>query len=137
MKQFKYLLIAFFALSLTASVNAQTTKSKKAKTTKTTTHAHAAKYQCPMKCEGDKTYDHARKCPVCNMKLNALPKDATAATYQCPMKCEGEKTYAKEGKCPVCNMKLKKMDAKKTTDPDGHNIVKITDLTGVKYLLGL
>ena len=26
-------------------------------------------YQCPMKCEGDKTYDHPGNCPVCNMKL--------------------------------------------------------------------
>jgi len=27
------------------------------------------KYQCPMKCEGDKTYDQSGNCPVCNMKL--------------------------------------------------------------------
>lgn len=27
------------------------------------------KYQCPMKCEGDKTYDQPGNCPVCNMKL--------------------------------------------------------------------
>lgn len=26
-------------------------------------------YQCPMKCEGDKTYDQPGNCPVCNMKL--------------------------------------------------------------------
>jgi transcription initiation factor IIE alpha subunit len=26
-------------------------------------------YYCPMKCEGDKTYDHPGNCPVCNMKL--------------------------------------------------------------------
>lgn len=26
-------------------------------------------YQCPMKCEGDKTYDKAGKCPKCNMNL--------------------------------------------------------------------
>ena len=29
----------------------------------------AGKYQCPMKCEGDKTYDQPGNCPVCNMKL--------------------------------------------------------------------
>ncbi len=28
-----------------------------------------SKYQCPMKCEGDKTYDSPLNCPVCNMKL--------------------------------------------------------------------
>jgi len=26
-------------------------------------------YQCPMKCEGEKTYDQPGNCPVCNMKL--------------------------------------------------------------------
>ena len=26
-------------------------------------------YQCPMKCEGDKTYDEAGRCPVCGMFL--------------------------------------------------------------------
>lgn len=29
----------------------------------------AVKYQCPMKCEGDKVYDKPGNCPVCNMKL--------------------------------------------------------------------
>jgi len=26
-------------------------------------------YQCPMKCEGDKTYAAPGNCPVCNMHL--------------------------------------------------------------------
>ena len=26
-------------------------------------------YQCPMKCEGDKTYTAPGNCPVCNMHL--------------------------------------------------------------------
>jgi hypothetical protein len=30
------------------------------------------KYTCPMKCEGDKTYDAPGNCPVCNMKLIAV-----------------------------------------------------------------
>jgi predicted small lipoprotein YifL len=29
----------------------------------------AAVYQCPMKCEGEKTYDKPGKCPKCNMDL--------------------------------------------------------------------
>jgi heavy metal translocating P-type ATPase len=29
-------------------------------------------YQCPMKCEGDKTYDEPGKCPVCNMHLDPV-----------------------------------------------------------------
>ncbi len=28
-----------------------------------------AKYHCPMRCEGDKTYDHPGDCPVCGMHL--------------------------------------------------------------------
>ncbi len=31
------------------------------------------KYECPMKCEGDKVYDFPGNCPVCNMKL--VPTD--------------------------------------------------------------
>jgi hypothetical protein len=27
------------------------------------------RYQCPMKCEGEKTYDEPGICPVCKMKL--------------------------------------------------------------------
>lgn len=27
------------------------------------------KYQCPMKCEGEKVYDQPGKCPVCKMNL--------------------------------------------------------------------
>jgi len=27
------------------------------------------KYFCPMKCEGNKTYDQPGNCPVCNMNL--------------------------------------------------------------------
>ena len=30
------------------------------------------KYQCPMKCEGDKTYSSAGKCPVCGMNLKKI-----------------------------------------------------------------
>jgi len=26
-------------------------------------------YQCPMKCEGDKTHDAPGNCPICNMHL--------------------------------------------------------------------
>ena len=34
-----------------------------------TDFAEGNKYQCPMKCEGSKTYDVPGNCPVCNMKL--------------------------------------------------------------------
>lgn len=29
-------------------------------------------YQCPMKCEGDKTYSVEGNCPVCKMKITEV-----------------------------------------------------------------
>ncbi len=29
-------------------------------------------YQCPMQCEGEKTYDKAGQCPVCEMDLEGV-----------------------------------------------------------------
>jgi len=94
-------------------------------------------YQCPMKCEGDKTYDEPGNCPVCNMKLvpaeevgnhhkhesehdhhhehyaehsaSSKPSDDDGK-YYCPMRCEGDKMYDKPGDCPVCGMHLKKAE---------------------------
>ncbi len=96
--------IAIFSFS---AADAQTTKQKvRSKKAKIAMH-----YQCPMKCEGDKTYHKNGKCPVCNMQMKAV-KASVATAYQCTMKCEGDKTYAQAGKCPVCEMDLKKLDKK-------------------------
>lgn len=73
-------------------------------------------YYCPMKCEGDKTYAKAGKCPKCKMNLKEEKKATAAKAYYCPMKCEGDKTYAEAGKCPVCKMNLKE----KSDDHSGH-----------------
>lgn len=35
-------------------------------------HEHATEYQCPMQCEGDKTYAEAGKCPKCGMDMDEL-----------------------------------------------------------------
>ena len=42
-------------------------------------------FECPMKCEGDKTYDTPGNCPVCNMNLNAMNsgKDAHGHSHGC------------------------------------------------------
>ncbi len=32
------------------------------------------RYQCPMKCEGNITYNEAGDCPVCNMRLMPVNK---------------------------------------------------------------
>jgi len=29
-------------------------------------------YQCPMDCEGGKTYDHEGQCPLCEMDLEKI-----------------------------------------------------------------
>lgn len=124
MNKFKILMVIVIAIFSLNTVSAQTKTKSTTKTTKKT--IVASKYQCPMKCEGDKTYAKAGKCPVCNMELVKLPKELkTAAAYACPMKCEGEKTYAKEGKCPVCNMNLTKVDTKaaeKSMETHNHNL---------------
>ena len=39
----------------------------------------ATTYSCPMKCEGEKTYDQPGRCPVCKMKLKEVPAKAAAS----------------------------------------------------------
>lgn len=34
-----------------------------------------ARYQCPMNCEGNKTYNQPGECPVCNMQLVMVGQD--------------------------------------------------------------
>ncbi|NQU80345.1 MAG: copper-translocating P-type ATPase [Bacteroidetes bacterium] len=94
-------------------------------------------YYCPMKCEGDKTYNEPGDCPVCNMHLvpvgeqpakhhghhhnhehnqhKETKKTNNQGKYYCPMHCEGDKTYDKPGDCPVCGMHLKKEEARSMT----------------------
>lgn len=116
MNKFKIILSMAIALFCFTAVNAQSTKA----TPKSNT-ADTVVYKCPMKCEGDKTYTKAGKCPVCNMNLKSMSKPAVAI-YQCPMKCEGDKTYDKAGKCPKCNMNLAKVEVKKQAPGhEGHN----------------
>jgi Cu2+-exporting ATPase len=94
------------------------------------------KYQCPMKCEGDKTYTEEGRCPTCNMHLQQVEEgnqkeeggcehcashenvhDSTdeheieEGKYYCPMYCEGDKTYDKPGECPKCGMELQKKES--------------------------
>lgn len=45
-------------------------KTSKTQTVKLSTgQTEDVKYQCPMKCEGDKMYNKSGQCPVCNMDL--------------------------------------------------------------------
>jgi len=50
------------------------------KVVEATEHDHSddmamATYQCPMKCEGDKTYDKPGSCPTCKMDLAKVEKE--------------------------------------------------------------
>ncbi|QGY45850.1 heavy metal translocating P-type ATPase [Maribellus comscasis] len=94
------------------------------------------KYVCPMKCEGDKTYDAPGDCPVCNMHLVPVNEqtqktsrhrhqhehhqhkktpESGEGVYYCPMHCEGDKTYGQPGDCPVCGMHLIKEERRPTS----------------------
>ena len=63
------------------------------------------KYYCPMRCEGDKTYDEPGDCPVCGMHLkeeaSAVP---SKVVYTCPMHPEIKQDHP--GSCPKCGMDL-------------------------------
>ncbi len=70
---------------------------------------NATAYQCPMKCEGDKTYPQPGTCPVCKMDLkpvemtdghdhSAMQHDTAAAVYTCPM--HPEIVRDEPGSCP-------------------------------------
>jgi len=63
------------------------------------------KYYCPMRCEGDKTYETPGDCPVCGMHLNKEESiGAVKIIYACPM--HPEIKYDKPGSCPKCGMAL-------------------------------
>ena len=40
----------------------------------------SSKYQCPMKCEGEKIYDKPGTCPVCKMDLEKMDKKTAEGT---------------------------------------------------------
>ena len=63
-------------LALIAAFSAVSCKNEEKKVEKSEEVA-VAEYQCPMKCEGDKTYtDKDTKCPVCGMGLKEVePKN--------------------------------------------------------------
>ncbi|MBL7800707.1 MAG: hypothetical protein JNL95_08265 [Chitinophagales bacterium] len=56
------------AVMFMASCESKTSENKTDKTEQT----ENAMYQCPMKCEGEKTYDKPGSCPVCNMDLEKV-----------------------------------------------------------------
>lgn len=61
-------------------------------------------YECPMHCEGDKTYVKPGDCPVCGMDLIEQPKINKGVKYTCPM--HPEIIRDQPGDCPICGMDL-------------------------------
>ncbi len=62
MKTLKYIWVALFTVMALQSC----------KSDKETNPDLVEVYQCPMQCEGDKTYDEPGSCPVCKMDLKAV-----------------------------------------------------------------
>ncbi len=50
-----------------------------------TVDGETSTYACPMKCEGEKTYPVAGKCPVCGMNLEPVTGAAASIVYQMQM----------------------------------------------------
>lgn len=66
-------------------------------------------YYCPMRCEGDKTYDKPGDCPVCGMDLvEEVSLKPQGTKYTCPMHPEVVKD--EPGDCPICGMDLVPME---------------------------
>jgi len=55
--------------SSTQQTESPTTEQMAVDTSLTPDESLAVVYQCPMKCEGEKTYDKPGKCPKCKMDL--------------------------------------------------------------------
>lgn len=63
MKQIKAVISILVVLLTLASCNSNTSKNAS---------NEVALYQCPMKCEGDKTYAETGSCPICKMDLKPI-----------------------------------------------------------------
>ncbi|WP_418602374.1 SCO family protein [Hwangdonia sp.] len=68
MKHIKILLSVVVLLLVTTSCNSE--KSNKTQDT-------LAVYQCPMQCEGDKTYSENVSCPICKMDLKLIDEKSS------------------------------------------------------------
>lgn len=81
-------------------------KTKEPKESKKRKSTGSGTYYCPMRCEGEKTYDKPGDCPVCGMDLveeqSAAPSSGTQ--YICPM--HPEIVNDEPGSCPICGMDL-------------------------------
>ena len=73
-----FFVLAFSTLFACSGNNESTTTTTEAPAVEQV--AEAKQYACPMKCEGDKTYAEAGKCPVCEMDLKEVALADTDST---------------------------------------------------------
>ncbi|MDT8430583.1 MAG: copper-translocating P-type ATPase [Bacteroidales bacterium] len=77
-------------------------------------------YYCPMKCEGEKTYDQPGDCPVCGMHLQKEEKKnfttGKPVIYTCPMHPEVKQDHP--GSCPKCGMELVPEKGEETSEEE-------------------
>lgn len=82
-------LIRFVTLLIVASLQACSGSNRQPE------NGSSAAYQCPMKCEGDKTYDKPGKCPVCGMEMETVSSSAPRS-YHMQVAVSPEKINAGE-----------------------------------------
>ncbi len=68
-------ILLFAGTAVFTSCNENTKSSDK--TEIKTSEVKTDKYACPMRCEGDKTYDKPGKCPECGMNLKKVDDNST------------------------------------------------------------
>lgn len=89
----------------TYSIYPQETEKPTEEKKKKTSGTGLGVFYCPMRCEGDKTYDKPGDCPICGMDLvEEVNLSPTATAFTCPMHPEVEKD--EPGDCPICGMDL-------------------------------
>jgi protein SCO1/2 len=109
------LVVVFTAISCKSEAKKETEENK---TEVVKEEMAKAAYQCPMKCEGDKTYDAPGKCPVCKMDLKEVEgkvkrhlKEVDSDVNSHIKKDEGKaKSHLKEGEDDV-KKDIEKADA--------------------------
>lgn len=69
----KMIITAALLLTGTTFITSCGSNNSETKTEKSAAEESATtQYRCPMKCEGEKTYDKPGQCPVCGMDLVAI-----------------------------------------------------------------
>ncbi|NBC83946.1 MAG: heavy metal translocating P-type ATPase [Bacteroidetes bacterium] len=78
---------------------------------------NSGEYYCPMRCEGDKTYNKPGDCPVCGMHLQKdESRSGSQAVYTCPMHPDVRQDGP--GSCPKCGMELVPEKVEETTEEE-------------------